>query len=297
MRLDVHLAQQHPEHSRSTWAKYIKSGFISVNGKTATRSDLVASGDKIDINLPKNDKKSLDLPVIYEDDNVIVLDKPAGILTHSKGALNDEFTVSDFIRTHSVQNGVRPRSEDTRFGIVHRLDRATSGVIIGAKNPETLKYLQRQFSERKAKKTYYAVVEKAPKESEFRIDLPIARNPKHPSQFRVDPKGKPAVTDVKVVQSYIGGRALLELKPQTGRTHQLRVHLAYIGSPIVGESVYTTPQKPVLSAARSDLVAKVANGDRMMLHASELEITIPGGERRVFKAKLPKEFNGKLDPK
>lgn len=327
MRLDAYLAKEHPEHSRATWAKCIKAGFVTVNGKKISGSDPVTDKDKIDIDLPNLEVKPLDLPVIYEDENVIVIDKPVGVLTHSKGALNDEFTVSDFIRNRVETFGSDPRvgpeddrgelkkgkraerlglasaklgsadrsmrktgglSHASRFGIVHRLDRATSGVIIGAKNDETLKKLQRQFSDRKVKKTYLAVVERSPKVAgldsrlrgndtggkEFRIDLPIARNPKAPSQFRVDSKGKSAITDVKVLKTYKNGQALLELKPQTGRTHQLRVHLSYIGSPIVGDSVYGD-----------------GGEDRMMLHAKELEITIPNGDRKVFIAKTPEEFD------
>ena len=271
MRLDAYIAKKRPEHSRATWVKYIKDGFITVDGKKANGSDIVSDDNKIEINLPELTVKKIDLPIIYEDDDVIVINKPAGVLTHSKGAVNDEFTVADFIQNKARQSDL-PKSN--RFGIVHRLDRGTSGVIIGAKNEESLKKLQKQFSDRKAKKTYLALVEKAPKNKEFVIDLPIARNPKHPSQFRVDAKGKPATTEAKVLKTFGSGRALLELKPRTGRTHQLRIHLSYIGSPIVGDSVY----------------GNAKHKDRMMLHAKELEITLLGGERKVFTAEVPKGF-------
>lgn len=270
MRLDAYLAKEYPEHSRSTWAKYIEYGYVLVNEKQATRSDLVKDADKVEINLPDSGVREIDLPIIYEDKNVVVIDKPAGVLTHSKGAISDEFTVSDFIRGR-VQ---RIESDNNRFGVVHRLDRGTSGVIIGSKNDETTKKLQKQFSDRKAKKKYVAIVEKVPKDEEFVIDLPIARNPKKPAQFRVDSKGKPALTSVKIAKVFGDGRALLELSPQTGRTHQLRVHLAYIGSPIVGDPIY----------------GNGSHGDRMMLHAKELEITIPDGNRKIFTANVPEEF-------
>jgi 23S rRNA pseudouridine1911/1915/1917 synthase len=321
MRLDAYLASAHPEHSRSTWQKYIKAGYVSVDGQVTTDFDTVSEDSKVEISIPKLSKRPLDLPVIYEDDNVIVIDKPVGVLTHSKGALNDEFTVADFVKVRSdltlanqtfpakarlglaaphprPSGGLAPAQAlseksgpqlltNDRFGIVHRLDRATSGVIISAKTGAARKFLQKQFSDRKAKKTYFAVVEKTPKESAARIDLPIGRDPKHPSKFRVDPKGKPAVTDYKLVQVLPGGRALLELKPLTGRTHQLRVHLAYIGAPIVGDPVYGST-----STARATLAKTLikTGAERMMLHAAELEITIPGGERKTFTAKLPKEF-------
>jgi 23S rRNA pseudouridine1911/1915/1917 synthase len=276
MRLDSYLAEIHPEHSRSVWQKYIEAGYVKVNGKVATRTFLAKDSDKIEIDIPKLTKQPLNLPIIYEDDNVIVIDKPVGVLTHSKGTLNEEFTVADFIKSSA---SLQERSqENNRFGIVHRLDRATSGVIIGAKADTAQKYLQKQFAERKAKKTYLAIVEKVPKELAARIDLPIARNPKQPSQFRIDPKGKPAITDYRVIKTLPSGRALLELKPLTGRTHQLRVHLAHIGSPIVGDPIYGVTAGTVPAKGR------------MMLHAYELEITIPDGERKVFIAKPPEEF-------
>ena len=269
MRLDAYLAKNHPQHSRSTWQKFIDSGLVSVNGKIAVKTTKVSENDKIEIGETKQHIEPIDIPIIFEDDNVIVINKPAGVLAHSKGAINNEFTVSDFIKSHSPNSDL---PDNNRFGIVHRLDRMTSGVMIGAKNVDTLKKLQRQFSERKTKKTYQAIVEKVPEDQEFRIDLPIARNPKSPSQFRVDAKGKPAVTDVKVNKLFDDRTALLELRPITGRTHQLRVHLTYIGSPIVGDPVYGQP------------------ANHMLLHAHQLEITIPDGDRRIFTADPPKYF-------
>ncbi|MDR3125704.1 MAG: RluA family pseudouridine synthase [Candidatus Nomurabacteria bacterium] len=276
MRLDLYLATKFPEYSRSTWAKLIRRGSARLNGAVVSDSSQnVKDSDVVTVDKPDAAVTKLDLPVIFEDDNVVVIDKPAGVLTHSKGALNEEFTVSDFIRGRAAAE-----AGDNRFGIVHRLDRATSGVIIGAKNTAARKVLQKQFAEHKAKKTYLAVVDISPlgqktlakNGAEFTIDLPIGRNPKRPSQFRVDAKGKPATTEVKVVET-ISTKALLELRPLTGRTHQLRVHLSRVGLPIVGDLIYGTP-----------------NETRMMLHAWQLEITIPDGQRKTFKAKVPNEF-------
>jgi pseudouridine synthase, RluA family len=281
MRLDVYLANKYPEHSRSVWAKLIKRGDVKVNDAVIeSPSRNVGDKDVVMATDFSEAKTSMELPVIFEDDNVIVINKPAGVLTHSKGALNDEFTVSDFIRERVAKSDL---PENNRFGIVHRLDRDTSGVIIGAKNEATRKMLQKQFQDRKTKKTYQALVnitsvglKTLDKHTEdFAIDLPIARNPKKPSQFKVESRGKDAITDVKVDKLFDNKTALLELKPKTGRTHQLRVHLAYVGLPIVGDFVYN------------------ANGKefpRMMLHAKRLEITIPEGDRKVFKAELPNEF-------
>ena len=267
-RLDSWLAERNPDMSRSTWQKHIKAGHVLVNGEpqTSTKYDINET-DTITINVPDaTDFSDQTLPIIFEDDNVIVINKPVGILTHSKGALNDEFTVADFFGRYSSYH-----ADSNRPGIVHRLDRDTSGVMIGAKNEETAKLLQKQFADRKTKKTYVAIVEGVPKQAEARIDLPIARNPSAPSTFRVDIKGKPAQTNYRVIATH-DNRSLVVLSPETGRTHQLRVHMTYIGTPIRGDKVYGKP------------------AERMYLHAYKLEVTIPKGDRRVFEAPVPTEF-------
>lgn len=268
MRLDAYLAQYWPEHSRSTWQKYIEAGYVLVNGEVETLAKrLLGEDDEVTTNVPAAPThEESTLPVVYQDENVIVINKPIGVLTHSKGALNEEFTVADFFRRFSTYH-----LETNRPGIVHRLDRDTSGLLIGALNDDTAKLLQRQFSDRKTKKTYMAVVDGVLKQPEALIDLPIGRNPKSPSQFRVDPNGKAAQTVYKVLASD-GKRSLVELKPLTGRTHQLRVHMAHLGAPIHGDRVYGK------------------EADRLYLHAAALEITIPEGQRRTFTAETPAEF-------
>lgn len=268
-RLDTYLYEHYKEISRSRWQKYIKDSRVSVNGKTITTPSYEID-DKaiIDIKLPeekKFEKEKLD--ILYLDDNVIVINKPAGILTHAKGADSDEFTVADFFKRYSTY-----ALDTNRAGIVHRLDRDTSGVIIGARNNETANLLKKQFAKRLTKKTYIAITTGIPKLEKARIDLPIARNPKKPATFKVSSNGKVAITDYKVLKTN-ENYALIELMPKTGRTHQLRVHLNYINCPILGDKVYG---------------AKKA--DRMYLHAEKLEITIPNKGRITFEAKLPKEF-------
>lgn len=269
MRLDAYMAQYWPEYSRSVWQKYIAAGYVKVNGEvqTSTKQQL-GEDDMVTYDIPSApDHSQQELHVIYQDDNVVVIDKPAGVLTHSKGALNDEFTVAEFLRPLTSYH-----ADTNRPGIIHRLDRDTSGVILGARNDETASMLQRQFSDRKVKKTYYAVVEGVPKQHEAFIDLPIGRNPKEPSTFRVDPAGKSAQTAYKVIKTN-GTKSLVELKPVTGRTHQLRVHMAHIGTPISGDRVYGKAS------------------DRLYLHAAKLEITIPKGDRRIFESRVPDEFH------
>jgi 23S rRNA-/tRNA-specific pseudouridylate synthase len=144
--------------------------------------------------------------------------------------------------------------------------------MIGARNEATASMLQKQFADRKTKKTYIAIVVGAPKNDAARIELPIGRNPSAPSTFRVDAKGKSAITDYKVLHA-TDKLSMLELRPYTGRTHQLRVHTAYMNTPILGDRVYGVA------------------ADRLYLHAKQLEITIPVSDRRVFEAPLPPDFD------
>lgn len=272
MRLDAYLAQYFPEHSRSAWQKYILAGKVKVNDTAVTSNDYTLGEDDI-VTIDTDSNKKLDdiqLPVIYEDDNVVVINKPVGVLSHAKGGILSEQTVADFFK-HTTSFGI----ETNRPGIVHRLDRATSGVMIGAKNHETASLLQKQFSERKAKKVYTAIVEGVPQPTKAKLELPIERNPRHSSQFRVGTNGKSATTTYEVIKSN-NNMSLVKLTPATGRTHQLRVHMQYLKHPIIGDVVYGKP------------------ADRMFLHASSLEITIPNGQRKVFEAPLPPEFMQKI---
>ena len=269
VRLDIYLSTKFDTTiSRSLWQKYIKAGYVSVNNKVVTTPKFeVDETDEIALNLPEKEQADVDLPLLYEDDDVIVVNKPSGLLTHAKGGLSDEPTVAEIIRPKTSF-----ATDTDRPGIVHRLDRDTSGLLIIAKNPESAAHLQRQFAERTAKKTYIAITDDKPKLNAAKIDLPIGRNPSAPSTFRIDPNGKPAQTTYHVLTEN-DTQSLVELKPTTGRTHQLRVHLAHLNAPILGDRVY---------GKSSDC--------RMMLHAQKLEITLPSGERKVFEAIVPDEF-------
>lgn len=268
MRLDQHLATTRPEYSRATWQKYIKMGYVSVDGKSDIPSKLdVGEDDDIVVTIPEVlDFSNESLPILYEDDNVLVVNKPAGVLTHAKGAIVEEFTVADFIKPKTSY-----QTETNRPGIVHRLDRDTSGVLLTVKNEDAAKMIQKQFERRTVQKAYTAVVDGTPKQQEALIDLPIGRNPSAPSTFRVDPKGKSAQTTYQVLKSN-GTLSLVELLPKTGRTHQLRVHMHYIGTPIHGDRVYGK------------------ESDRLYLHAHKLSLTLPDGIHRTFEAPIPPEF-------
>lgn len=257
-RLDIILLEKYPQYSRASIQKLIKDGRAFIDGEKCDHANQLISEqdeDSCKLELPDNTPTQRP-PVVYEDDNVIVFNKPAGMLSIKKGAYLEEAAIDDFGE------------------IVHRLDRDTSGVIIVAKNIKTKVMLQKQFAERKTHKTYYAVVVGRPQQDHAIINIPLARNLKRPTTFVVDQKGREAITEYKVIAKN-DRYSLVELKPRTGRTHQLRVHMAHIGTPILGDSVYN-PKSP--------------KAERMFLHATTLEITIPTSKRVTFTAPLPEIF-------
>ncbi len=258
-RLDAVLVERYPNYNRSSLQSFIKSGFVTINDKTAQKpNEQVAPDDVIALQVPPRARELPKIPIIYEDDYVLVLDKPSGLLSMAKGEYCPEPTLEDY--------GL----------LVHRLDRDTSGVVILAKDPATQSYLRKQFQDRRTHKTYLAIINGTPELSEALIDLPISRNLKRPTTFQIDRNGKPSQTYYKVLQT-ANGKSLVELKPVTGRTHQLRVHLKHLNTPILGDPVY----------------GDAHSAPRLMLHAKSLEITIPSPEgnlRKTFTAELPAEF-------
>jgi 23S rRNA pseudouridine1911/1915/1917 synthase len=272
-RADVFITAKFPDYARSTLHRLFEGEMVKVNGRTAKASHKLRLDDRlsVDDSLLRAKPPKIDIPIIFENDDVVVMDKPAGVLTHSKGAFNDEPTVASFLSDKITDDNLT----GNRAGIVHRLDRATSGVIIGAKNSKALSHLQKQFAQRRTKKSYLAIVQGQIDPAEAVIDAPIARNPKKPQTFFVNSSGKTAQTHyqtVKIFSKNSKDYSQLVLKPTTGRTHQLRVHLKYINHPIVGDPIYGQA------------------GDNLLLHAASLELTLPGGERRVFESVTPKYF-------
>jgi len=273
LRVDVFVAKKYPQFARAALSVLFDKQIVLINDKTAKAGQKVKEKDIVSLDESKlfMQPEKITLPVLYEDENVMVINKLEGVLTHSKGSINTEGSVATFISPYINSYELL----GSRAGIVHRLDRATSGVIITAKNASAMIYLQKQFSQRKTKKTYLAIIEGWPQLEQAVIDAPIERNPKKPQTFRVGSGGKPAQTEYKILEKFEkNGKpySFIELKPVTGRTHQLRVHLKHIGHPIVGDKVYGKPAQ------------------HMYLHAASLEITIPDGERKVFKADSPKYF-------
>ena len=267
-RTDKLLAEQLPQFPRAALQKLFDKDMVWLNGKLTKPGIKVRLSDRLKADLSPLDIKieNIDLPVIFEDENVIVVDKPSGVISHARGKYFDEPSVASFVRQITKQKG-------ERAGIVHRLDRATSGVMISAKNQLALSWLQKQFSQRKVKKTYMAIIEGAMPSEEGIIDMPIGRNPSVPKMFHVSESGTQALTRYQTIKSN-EKFSLLEMSPETGRTHQLRVHLKELHHPIVGDELYGGKQ-----------------ASRLLLHASSLEITLPNSERTIFTSPLPAEFN------
>jgi 23S rRNA pseudouridine1911/1915/1917 synthase len=281
-RLDQRVVAQIPLLSRAFATSLIIDGKVTVNDKVVTKGGTKLKPE--DVVVIDYEEQSfvipdIELPVVFEDDDCVVINKPIGLLTHSKGAFNPEASVATWLHNRIEDKDLieaDAHQPNRRAGIVHRLDRATSGVMIAAKTATALSWLQKQFSQRKAYKTYVAIVEGHLNDSEAVIDMPIERNPKAPATFRIGINGKSAITHYVVLQT-TDHYSLIELHPKTGRTHQLRVHLAHLGHPIVGDTLYNSQK-----------------ADRLFLHAKQLELTTPDRERRTFEAPVPAEFEAFL---
>lgn len=261
VRLDHMMVKIFKSYNRSTLQKFIEGGFVRVDGEVVTKpNQKFEDGVRIDLEVPSELKNAdLEPEVLYEDDDVLVVNKPAGMLSEPRGEYCPEKTLGDY--------GL----------VVHRLDRDTSGVVILAKNEDAKLFLKKQFQDRKVHKTYNAIVVGRPKLNKARIDLPLIRNLKRPTTFLVDANGKEAETFYEVKESD-GNYSLMELKPTTGRTHQLRVHMKYLGHPILGDLVY------------GEAISDEGTQHRLYLHARTLELILPNGEKRIFESPLPREF-------
>ena len=293
-RIDKFLADFYPEKSRAEWQRGIKNEEILVNDKKTKTDYILKKDDEIEIlktslkiPLTPSDKEEnfSDIKIIYEDDNVVVLDKPAGILVHPAPS-SKNFTLADFLlkrypRIKNVgENKLRP-------GIVHRLDKDTSGIIIAAKNNQSFDFLKKQFQERKTEKKYQALVYGKVRNKKGMIDLAIARSKnKYGRQTVIDTakkeylKSRSATTFYEVMK-YFNDYTLLKVTPKTGRMHQIRVHLKAIGHPIAGDPKYKFRKLPAV------------NLKRQFLHAAKLKITLPNGKTKVFRSELAgdlKEF-------
>jgi len=292
-RLDRYVSESLKLLSRSQ----IKARCLSakINGKEVKISKPVKQGDHLELNWmdsPPVEIVPQDIPVdiVYEDDNCVVINKKQGMVVHP-GAGNRQGTLANalyFRRLNKLEGKNKSNPENTgcqssvRPGIVHRLDKETSGIIIAAYNDETHAFLADQFKTRKAKKNYIAIVQGTPKETEGQIETFISRDPKDRKKFTVSAAGKNALTFYKVIKSW-QNYSLLLLRPRTGRTHQLRVHLRYIGNPVLGDQIYGNIDKHFAEAT-------------LMLHSKSLAITLPGeSEKKVFTSAMPERFTAVIE--
>jgi len=267
-RFDAAAAEMLPSLSRMYVHALIEGRRILLNGEQQKGGYKLRVGDVITTDFDESEIEQIadiELPILYEDDDVLIVNKPEGIISHSRSKYWNEPSVASFVRQKCGREG-------ERAGIVNRLDRATSGVMVCAKNQEALSFLHKQFSTRKVKKTYIALVHGEMTPPEGVIDLPLERNPIPPFRFQVSSTGKSAQTKYSVIKQQ-GSYRLLKLEPLTGRSHQLRVHLAAKNHPIVGDELYNGER-----------------AERLFLHALSLEIALPSGKRELFEAELPESF-------
>lgn len=274
-RLDV-VAAAHFGVSRSSLSAPFDEGAVLLNGKPAKPRTLVSEGDEMSYTpevVVLQDFKAPDLKTVYEDDDLVIIDKPAGLNVHATEHGTQQATVADFSKTISTDS-----NSSDRPGIVHRLDKDTSGLLIIAKTGEAKEYLQGLFRDRQIKKRYLALASGRLKESEATINLPIGRHRKRPTERTVLSGGRSAVTHYRVLAEYPGA-TLVDVTLETGRTHQIRVHFAHLGHAIVGDKLYGHG-KPGL--------------ERQFLHAAELRLVGPHGQKIEVTSALPPDLRSYL---
>ena len=288
-RLDKFISEMEEDLSRTTIQRLIEEEKVLVNEQKVKTSYKPISGDKLRIIVeqrPKWELKAQKIPVqiMYEDKDIVVVNKPKGMVVHPANGNYDGTLVNALLGMYEDKSdwSFSEDEENFRPGIVHRLDKDTSGLLIVAKNDVALMKMSKEIQERKVTKKYIALVKGNVPDDEATIDLPIARSTKDRKKMAVDEKGKNAVTYFKVLKRY-DRYTLLELKIATGRTHQIRVHMSYIGHPVVGDEVY--------SNGKNEFEVK-----GQMLHAWKLEFIHPiTGEKINLEAPVPDYFKEILE--
>lgn len=286
-RLDRLLAEEVRGLSRTRLQSLIRQGFVLVDGRECSRPGLrLVGGERVRLIVPPAEPselqpESIPLEIVYEDENLLLVNKPAGMVVHPAAGHQSGTLVHAALAHAPELEGV---GGERRPGVVHRLDRDTSGLILLAKNDRTHQWLQRQFKERTVEKVYLALVDGLPPTPTGRIEAPLGRDLRQRKRMAVttETRGRAAQTLYRLARAY-RSHSLLELRPLTGRTHQIRVHLAFLGCPVVGDTVYgrKRPSLPVT---------------RQMLHAWRLRLRLPDEvEARTFEAPLPADFTAALD--
>lgn len=288
-RVDKALANALPELSRAQCQRLLKEGRVYIDDLPVKGSKRLEGGEQVVIDLPEVESSEIEpehipLDIIYENEDIILIDKPAGLVVHPSVG-HESGTLVNAVLAHCPDlPGV---GGERRPGVVHRLDKDTSGLILFAKNDRALRYLQRQFKDRTIGKVYQALVDGVLSQNEILIDAPIGRDPQDRKKMAVIPpdsstRSRKALTRVKVLTRF-DENTFIECRPFTGRTHQIRVHLAFAGYPIVGDEVYGRRKQPLLTG-------------RHFLHAGMLTFRKPSdGQEATFSSPLPLELQSILD--
>lgn len=286
-RLDHYLVECLPEFSRSRLQGLIKDGFVLVDGAPAKKAgQKLESGSLVEVRIPPAAPSGLvgeniPLDIIFENDDLLVVDKPAGMVVHPSAGHETGTLVHAVLGYDPDIEGI---GGEERPGVVHRLDKETSGLILLAKNDRAHRWLQDQFRLRKVEKTYLALVDGAPPTPSGRVEAPVGRDPSHRKKMAVMPpgKGREAVSEYVTVEPF-EEHTLLEFHPLTGRTHQIRLHCMFLGCPIVGDKIYGHRKQSI-------------EIERHFLHASKLRIILPGETAaKTFEASLPGELQEILE--
>ena len=286
-RLDFVTAREFTQFSRAHIQKWIKEGQLLLDGKSVKPKQLLKTNQLISIDaledpVLEDEPEDIPIDIIFEDKDIIILNKQPGLVVHP-GAGNPKGTLVNALLHHDKELGFLPRA-----GIVHRLDKDTSGIMVVAKNEISYLNLVSQLKDRKVKRSYLALVVGEPL-SGFTINEPIGRHPKLRTKQAVNAKGKEAITTFKI-QEKLNGYSLLNVSLETGRTHQIRVHLAFIGFPILGDSVYGG-RKKFASGTSESLKTEILKFTRQALHAEKLEFIHPSSGKLVnYPAEVPKDL-------
>ncbi|MDH3608192.1 MAG: 23S rRNA pseudouridine(1911/1915/1917) synthase RluD [Gammaproteobacteria bacterium] len=285
LRLDNALVKLFPDYSRARIQKWIKNGDATVNGKNMRPKDVVTGGENVLIDMQLTDEVSFEpeaiaLDIVFEDDELIVINKPAGLIVHP-GAGNPTGTMANALLHHLPEILAVPR-----VGIVHRLDKDTTGLLVVAKDLKSHTHLVEQLQRRMVSRKYIALVY-GELISGGTVDEPIGRHSVDRKRMAVKPSmGRPAITHYRIRKKF-NGFTLLDVKLETGRTHQIRVHMAHIKFPIVGDRVYGRK----MNAGKNSTLLKLSNFSRQALHAAELSFIHPKKQSEItFSAPLPEDF-------
>jgi 23S rRNA pseudouridine1911/1915/1917 synthase len=297
-RVDKYLHGRFRNYSRAMIQEIIKAGGVKVNARTVKQSYKLTPGDQIELTLPELPGKDIipeDIPldVIYEDDDIIVINKQADLIVHPARS-NTHGTLVNALAFYSDK--LSRGTGEFRPGIVHRLDKDTTGVMVVAKTDIAQWKISRQFEQRTVKKTYLAVVHGTPDLTADRVKAPLGMHPRIRERYAIRPEiGKEAITYYEVLEEF-RGFSLLRLTPHTGRTHQIRVHLSYIKHPIVGDDMYGGRLVYRWQLADVEPAAEDPVADRCALHASMLKFKHPTtGKMVIFEAPLPQDMQNLLD--